>query len=303
MPSTTRTPFLQHSDGALLKFLVDSHFCFGSIFFVDASHSNAGTSSGKGQSPDAPFSTLDAAIGACTADKGDLILVGPAHTETITAAAGIALDVAGVKILGVGEGRRRPRITFGTAVGASFDISAARCVVDNLVLINAIDAQTAMVNVTAADCVIRGCEFQLGDGTTEAVLGILTTDAADRLTIEGNHFWSLAAAGNTAAIRIVGTDNTKVLDNIITGLYATTGAIEQVTTAGNDHIYARNRVLNRTADGNNKALVLKADTTALLYDNILAVIDSTSPAPWTAAAGYFGHNYWVGAVDTAGTLR
>ena len=269
----------------------------GNIWFVDSGVS----ASGNGLSPDTAVTTIDAAINLATASNGDIIIVMEGHAETIAAAAGIALDVIGLTIVGLGRGRSRPVITFGTAAGASLDISAASNWIENVVLLNGVASQTAVVNVTAADVMIKGCEFQLGDATTQALLGILTTDAADRLIVEDNWFHTSDAV--TAAIRIVGTDDIIVRRNLVTGKYATTGAIEQVTTAGNRHLYEGNTVLNTTADGNNKSIVLKSDTTGFVSNNRLAVIDSTCPSPTTGAGAMWGGNYQIGAVDTAGVLK
>src|SRR5687767_10422825 len=102
----------------------DSNYYFGhptgNVRYVHSS----GSSTGPGYTPETAYSTIDAAIGACTADNGDVIVVLEDHTESITGAAGIAADVAGVRIVGLGVGRNRPRITFTTATAASCDVSA-----------------------------------------------------------------------------------------------------------------------------------------------------------------------------------
>src|SRR5437762_2244502 len=119
-------------DGGLHAILADMKLAPNAVLFVQSTHANAGDSAGKGLTPDAPLSTIDYAIGLCTASKGDLIIVLPTHVETVTAAAGVALDVIGVSIVGVGEGHLRPKVNFTTSTGASFDISAAKCRVENL---------------------------------------------------------------------------------------------------------------------------------------------------------------------------
>src|SRR2546429_6146542 len=112
-----RSPFQQtRTDagvGALI--LADGRFAPGNTFFVQSTNSNAGDSAGHGDSPDAPFSTINYAITKCTADQGDVIVVLPAHVETIVGAAGLALGTAGITILGVGSGRQRPKLNFTTA--------------------------------------------------------------------------------------------------------------------------------------------------------------------------------------------
>src|SRR5262245_55708966 len=66
MANVTRSPFVQAGDGALLRFLLDARFAPGSAFFVQSTHSGAGDTPGRGQTPDAPLATIDYAIGLCT---------------------------------------------------------------------------------------------------------------------------------------------------------------------------------------------------------------------------------------------
>lgn len=270
----------------------------GNLFWVHSS----GSSTGPGYSPESAFSTIDAAVGACTADNDDVIMVLPDHTETVTAAAGIALDVAGVRVIGLGVGRNRPRITFTTAAGASCDVSAARCSLENLVFICAIDDQTAMVNLTAADPVVRDCEFQISDATYDGEIGILAGANADRLIIENCSFHQVGNTAVAAAISCGADDNALIRNNIIMGYHGTTGAIINSAAAVNFNVIG-NFIVNRTADGNNKAIVLHASTVGIIANNRIAIIDSTGPAPVTAAAAFVSGNYFTGAVDvSASTL-
>lgn len=97
----------------------------GTYYFVDDSGSNAN----DGKDTDHPFVDLDYAIGQCTANAGDVIIVMPGHAETRTTT--ITLDVAGVTIVGLGDGDLRPTITVNAAVDA-FTITAADSVVANI---------------------------------------------------------------------------------------------------------------------------------------------------------------------------
>src|SRR5665647_1889483 len=72
----------------------------------------------------APLSTITYALSRCTASRGDIIYVRPGHAETISAAAGLALNKAGVAIVGLGHGSARPTITLGTANTASITVAA-----------------------------------------------------------------------------------------------------------------------------------------------------------------------------------
>lgn len=271
----------------------------GNLWFVDS----GAASGGNGKSPESAVQTIDAAINLATASNGDIIIVMEGHAESITGAAGIALDVAGLTIVGLGRGRNRPVITFTTAAAASFDITAANNWVENLSLVCGIDSQTAMMNIQAAGVTIKNCEFQGADACAQAAVGILTTDAADRLHVEG--CWFHGAGDTTAwiAIDIVGGDDLTIKNNNCQGYFGTTGAIRSGTTAGVNYLIQGNTIVNRTADGNNKAITLHANAVGLVCDNRMAIIDSTCPAPITAAAAFVSHNYSVGAVGvTASTL-
>ncbi len=298
MPAKTEI-FGRGQPGGLFVF-TDEGRTTGDIFFV---HSGTGTDgAGYGGNPNAPCATLDYAIGLCTASKGDRVYVMPGHAETIVGAAGVALDVAGVSVFGLGVGRNRPVFTFTTSTAASFDISAANCQVSGLVFVNGIDAQTAMVNVTAANAALRDCEFVLADASTQAALGLLASAAADRLTLERLHMHGTADAGVTSAISCGATDDTLIRDCVICGAFATDGAIANTAAAINFNVLG-NLILNRSADGNNKTVVFHSSTVGVIANNRSAIIDSTGPAPLTAAAGFVGGNYSASAVGVAaGTL-
>jgi hypothetical protein len=170
----------------------------GEKFWV---HSETGTDrAGDGRNPDKPFATIDFAVGQCTANQGDVIYVMPGHAETLAAdASDIAVDVAGVSIIGLGNSQNRPVITF-THTGATVAVSAANCRVANLVFQNDVDSQTAVVTVTGAGCSIENCTFLEGS-SKQYLLGVLVSTGASRATVCNCIFRSVAAGAN-AAIRI-----------------------------------------------------------------------------------------------------
>lgn len=181
-----------------------------------------------------PFATIDYAIGKCTASRGDVILVMPGHTETVSAASGIDLDVAGVAIVGLGHGSLRPTINF-TATASTFTMAAANCVVHNLLFTGGIDAVVSPIVVSAADNVISNCELR--DVTGQMTDGILTTAAADRLKILNHIHDGAAAAGTNAAIAIVGGDGIEITIDRMDGNFAV-GGIDVRTTATTDiHVH------------------------------------------------------------------
>src|SRR5262245_10372234 len=150
----------------------------GTAFFVD----NSVASTTRGDDPSngsrtRPFSTIDYAIGRCTASKGDVIFVMPGHAETVTAA--ITLDVAGVSIIGLGRGRNRPSHTPRGAIDAIV-VSAANCWIENLRILGATSC-TAHLNIRAADLTVVNCYFQHTAAPTESVT---IASGADRFTFD-----------------------------------------------------------------------------------------------------------------------
>ena len=243
----------------------------GNIVFVDSNAASGGT----GVSPEGAVQTIDAANNLCTANNGDIIIVMEGHTETISAANGIALDVVGVTVLGLGRGRSRPVITFSTAAGASCDISAASNHIENLVFVCGIDDQTAMLNITAADVTVRNCEFQMADATYDAEIGIKVSDAGDRFLIEDCRFHGTANTAVVAgAISFGAADNGIIRRNSIAGYFGTTGCVLNAAAAVNV-VMADNVLLNRSADANNVLINLHASTAALIVGNRGGIIDST----------------------------
>lgn len=198
----------------------------GNVFWV---HSGTGSDGYKGTF-DRPFGTIDYAIGRCTASRGDVIMVKAGHTETISAAAGIALDVIGVAVVGMGTGTLRPTINF-TATASTLTISAASCTLYNVLLTGGIDAVVSPVVVSASDCAIINCEYR--DVTGQCTDGILTTAGADRLLIDGLRYDGAVAAGTNAAIAIVGGDGIVIRNFRIDGNFAV-GGIDIRTTATTD---------------------------------------------------------------------
>src|SRR3970282_1408970 len=96
----------------------------GEVFYVNSGTGGVapggigGSNANSGKSPQEPFATIDYAIGRCTASRGDIIYVLPGHLELLTTAGQIALDVAGVSVIGLGMGLNRPRLQYDAAAGS-----------------------------------------------------------------------------------------------------------------------------------------------------------------------------------------
>ena len=176
----------------------------GSTFYVDSGATGA-SDNNSGLHKHAPLATIDAAIGKCTASSGDVILVAPGHAETVTAA--ITLDVAGVTIIGQGEGTARPQISCATDSIDEMTITAANCTVENLYFNESTGttSRTSFINIAANHTTIRGCHFDCGAYDLEQI----TVASGSHVLIEDCVFM-VTADGPDAAIELEGTN-----DNII----------------------------------------------------------------------------------------
>jgi hypothetical protein len=79
-----------------------------------------------------PFRTLAAALAQCQQGAGDIIFIKPGHSETISSATALPLNVANVAILGIGSGNRRPTFTFDTATTATMELRATGMALQNI---------------------------------------------------------------------------------------------------------------------------------------------------------------------------
>lgn len=165
----------------------------GNVFWVS---SGRGSDGNKG-TRDRPFATVDYAVGRCTANNGDIIMVMPNHTETYTTAAALAADVAGIDIVGMGHYNQRPLFLMDAAA-ATMVISAADVGLHNIVLSAGFADVVAGIGVTAAGAWLNGVEFS--DNTTAEnfltpIKATGTTDnEADGLMVTGCRWSSVDAA-------------------------------------------------------------------------------------------------------------
>ena len=217
----------------------------GNVYYVDNTHLNA-TAVADGTDPNYPLTTIDIAIGKCTANHHDLIVVGSNHAESIATAAAINCDMAGIRIVGVGTGQNRPRISFTNAL-STIAIAAANVTIENLLFLVGIDSVAVMIDVNADDFTLLNCEFR--ENTAVAMQWLTAIDInggganlADRAKIAGCKFVSEAAGANHAIEIGAVEDGIELVGNWISGDYAVAGihsgsVLTNLLLAGN---YIRN---------------------------------------------------------------
>lgn len=256
------------------------------------------------------FSTVDEAIGACTSNAGDVILIAPGHTETVTATS-IALDVAGVTIIGLGNGLNRPTFTFGAAA-ATITVSAANCKWTGCHFVaNFADVASAFTLSTAKDFTLENNTFR----DTTLILNFLsivttgTTDlACSGLTVIGNRWNSLATA-TLAFISILGDANyIRLNDNFVEK--ASTSDVGHFLTITADTILSaeimRNTLVIIGAANATVGIFLtgsSTDNTGVVAYNLVASLDTTTELIATAGTKLkFFENYYTGVADASGKL-
>ena len=185
---------------------------------------------------DQPYATTTQALKKCSANAGDVIVLMEGHAETISAAAGIAINVAGVQIIGLGSGSSRPTFTFATSTAATMTITAANIQISNIVGVTTVDQVVSPFVISGADCWfgLPGAPVEWHDGSAilEAVTGVLTTAGATRLNV--NYVYKGFTAGShcQAGIRLNGVASA----NIAIDFYgkASTSIVNFITTLSSD---------------------------------------------------------------------
>jgi hypothetical protein len=179
-----------------------------------------------------PFSTVDFAVGQCLAGRGDMILIKPGYSQSLTTADGVDVDVADVRIVGLGRGLKRAKFIYDNAAG-EFVIGAANVRIENLWFVPSVTGVTLGIDVEAAadGYEIVGCRF--GDaetaGTDEFLISIKVNAGADNGLIQSNYI-DMGTAGAATGITVATSIGTQIRENVIMGDYSTAN-IAFITTA------------------------------------------------------------------------
>jgi len=306
----SKTPFAgggPNDRAALNKFYTVPTGIWGDIRYVH--HAGAGTS-GPGFVPENAYTTIDSAISACAANNNDLVVVLPGHAETITAASGIDLDVAGVTVIGLGQGTNRPTVTFGTATTATIDFSAANCTLKNIRCVSNVDNLAAFVEGGAGNATIEDCEFR-GASTKEVLSCITVPTTFDdwvirRCTfVQGTDPAGTNGGAGTGAIYIVDSENVLIEDCEFRGGFETAFVHNRTTGAANLWVRRCWGILSSVvADAVPFVLVSTAtggaDRCSIINVNEAATTEATLSG--TFGAGFFNFESYFGNDGGGGQL-
>ncbi len=175
------------------------------------------------------YSTIDTAINACQADRGDIIYVAPNYTQTFTAAAGFALDVAGVSLIGLGIGNNRPVLTYASTDNAATTTQSGNNTrFENFVLVTNDDGLTNNHVVSGNNCYVN-IEHQDTSSLIETATAV-RLDTADNCILKIKHLGFTGGSGTIALVRLDDCDNVRIEIDAF-GLVAATGWVEMVDVA------------------------------------------------------------------------
>ena len=200
----------------------------GRVIYVDNSITGA-SDTFSGERISSPMATIDAAIGRTTANRGDTIIVGPRHAETVIAAGGIALDVANVNVIGLNVAGQKPMITFGTVTTASWLTTASGCKIKGIVGTTSLDAMANPFNFTSVnDCEVD-IEWRANTAAIEAARAILMT-TCNRMDVKLKYRGFTTGDAVVNAIRLNDCDHVDI-DIDAFGVVGALGWIEMVTAS------------------------------------------------------------------------
>jgi len=281
------------------------------VFFVDSSNSLAldSVNDRTGSRWDAPFATLNYAVSRCTASKGDVILIGPGHTETIedtgsasgTTTDELVFDKIGISVIGIGNGTLKPTFSLETAVDAALVILAANTYIENIKVVSGLANVTAGITIGAsADGThIHNCEIRDGNAAAlELVIGISVAANADDIKITNNVFSTVPSGGCASAITLAGgCDRMQVVGNVAYGTYSA-GVMAAAVAASAEAVITDNIFVNEGA----LALGLHASGTGILARNYLGGTTSIAAALTGETLMWCFENYVTGAAAASAII-
>ena len=267
-------------------------------WFVD---STAGTdAAGYGYNPDAPFDSIDYAIGK--AAQGDKILVAPWHVENITTATAINADVAGVTIEGVRMGYLMPTITATAAAGA-LTVGAANVTIKNLRFVAGFaGGVTQGIAVAAAGdgCTLEGLEFRDTLATTEYLIHINVATTVENLTIRNCSFIGLAGT-MSASVLFAGTTVNALIEDSHWDVDSSDSVIDHSAGAGTGLVIRRNAIINRDTNTAKYCIELKSDCYGTVHDNRMGY-NKVDAEMGLGAGCFWFENYASNTIAESGLL-
>lgn len=257
-----------------------------------------------------PFSTLNYAITQCVANRGDIIVVKPGHSEAITTATAMTLAIAGVAIIGLGNGSMRPLFTISTANTATINVTADNISFTNCQFVgNFLSIAACFVLTTAKNFTLQSCTFK----DTSSVLNFLnivkSTGAAntvDGLTVLDCSWNGLGTTSvNSFILSANDVDACNLQRNNIKLARTATAAILMTMTAGaltNMQCVDNVVISQQTAEtGGGMISVAGTACTGVIKNNCQGTLTTSTDIIVTTTVGFeFFNNLKTGVITASG---
>ena len=227
-----------------------------------------------------PVATITQALTLCTASRGDIIAVMPGYTETVAAAAGLAFNVAGVAVIGMGQGANKPTVS-SSATGSTITVTANNVSITNFRFVSTVANMAIGLSITGTHFAVDSSEFMCSAAATGMLTPISATATATGLRVTNckiNNESSVAGISVTdVPLQGISTlaDNSYIVGNHINGAYSVTGILN-VTTAAEGLIIDRNVLYNPTTSLVNPGIKLASNCTGFVTNNYIGSLDSSS---------------------------
>jgi len=202
------------------------------------------------------YSTIQAAVNACTANRGDVVLVMPGYNQSLSRAD--SWNVAGAQIIGLGSGSSRPTITYDDTA-ATVTLGANGIRVSNLRFLASASRTTRALDMdTFVGQRVDNCVFTF-DATGDDFVTSIRLGASESI-VEDNQILMEDTAGPRQGIAILGgnPDFSTIRGNYLVGHFDT------VADTSNSH-GAISQDTSDTSDTNLTGLLIK-DNTILSLD-------------------------------------
>jgi hypothetical protein len=256
------------------------------------------------------YTTVQAAKAACVANRGDIILIAPGHTETISNATTLTMTVAGVTIIGLGVGSLRPTFTFDTATTANIPVTAANVTIKNCIFIaNFADIVSCFTNNAAPEFVVEDCAFR-DTSSVLNFLAIITTTVsvnADGLKFNRNRLKILGTTAATTPIKVAGTmDRIQINDNYVTKavLNNTSCLLAHAALVVTNLEMGGNLIFSANTDSSSGGFLITTSSTTnsgMVYNNKVQGLDVAAAILVTAGCKYgMFNNLYDGDADASG---
>lgn len=269
----------------------------GNVFFVDSS---TGSDLRDGKSWSTALATIETAIGKCTANKGDVILLAPGHNEGITTAANIDLDVAGISLIGLGTGSLKATIDFD-AQAASVAVGANDVRIENIRFRTSANAVTVGLDIEAGfdGTIVKNCEFGYAETASDEFAIALRNNAGCDDTVIEECLFAAGAQAAVTAISLTGASNNIVIrNNRFVGAHST-AMINGITTLSTNLLIHGNIMQQGATE---PGIELITGTTGIISNNYIATNLATIAASIVADGCWKFQNFYTEVAPETGVL-